>query len=249
MYARFLTTAAALALALGALTGCAAPQEEPEPGSSEAPQEEPVANPQLDGVVADGQPLSADAKAALSEGEALEPREVLQYPELESGCEVAALVSALRALGFDATTTEIADNYLVVDGDYKYGYLASPYTDYGGGFPPGLVDAANAYLAAQGSSLQARDLTGSTFSAIAALANAGHPVCVWTTLENNAPNYDPALGGIDDWYVNEHCITLYSVEDGTARAADPLKGLVEIDAATLATAYTQCGSMALGIWG
>lgn len=249
-------TAAVLAtvLACGGLAGCAG---EPQPSDAEGdasahgvqPDEtQAAANPQLASVVEDGAPLSESARAELSDGEALEVQEVLQYPELESGCEIAALVSALQALGFDATTTEIADDYLVVDGDYANGYLASPYTDFGGGFPPGIVKAANAYLTAQGSGLEAHDLTGSGFGGLGALANAGHPVLVWTTLENNAPNYDASLGAIDDWYVNEHCITVYSVENGTVLAADPLKGTVEIDADTLAGAYAQCGNMAACIY-
>ena len=240
---------AVCALLCCSLLACGA---EPEPSDDAVNEPDPAAtwDARLDGVVEDGQPLPDAEKAALSSEDAgftTDPQVVYQYPELESGCEIAALVSALRAEGFDATTTEIADDYLTVDGDYKYGYLASPYTDFGGGFPPGVVDAANAYLAAQGSDLRARDLTGSTFTALSALVDAGYPVVTWTTLEQTPPNYDASLGAIDDWYVNEHCITIYAVNATTVTAADPLKGLVELDAATFADVYAQCGTMALVI--
>ena len=207
---------------------------------------------QLDGIVENGQPLSEEDKAALSGTHASftdEPQQVLQYPEFESGCEIAALTAALQSMGFDVDMSEIVDKHLVVDGEYATGYLASPRTDYGGGFPPGVADAANSYLASQGSTLTARDLTGSSFGGITALVEAGYPVLVWTTLEQTDPNFDPELGAIEDWYVNEHCVTVYRIDgaSGTVTASDPLKGIVKLDVATFAEVYAKCGSRALVI--
>ena len=221
----------------------------PDDGSSGANEVDAV-EARLNGVIEDGLPLTDAAKAALSGKPAdytAKPKVVYQHPELESGCEIAALTSALQAVGFNVTATEIADEYLVVDGDYEYGYLASPYTDYGGGFPPGIKKAANAYLRARHSAFRAHDLTGTSFDGLTAIVDAGYPVLVWTTLENTEPNYDAELGAIDSWYVNEHCVTMYALGNGTARVADPLKGLVEVSARELASAYEQCGRMALYI--
>ena len=233
---------------LALLFACAPAQE--QQASSAADEDAAEISARLRGVVEDGEKLSEDEMAALSSANAgytADPKVVYQYPELESGCEIAALASALQSLGFRVSETDIADKYLIVDGDYENGYLASPHTDYGGGFPPGVVDAANAYLKAKKSELRARDLTGSSFGGLSALVDAGYPVLVWTTLDQTPPNYDAELGAIDDWYVNEHCVTVYEVKDGTVKAADPLQGMVELDAATFANIYTQCGSHALVI--
>ena len=205
----------------------------------------------LDDLIVDGKPLTDTQKSLLANAGATyteDPVEYLQVYEMESGCEITALASALISYGFDVTATELADDYLIVDGDYEFGYLASPYTDFGGGFPPGVAQAANAYLEAQNSPLVAHVLSGSTFASLRALVQAGYPVLVWTTLDQMPPDYDEELGAIDDWYVNEHCMTVYEVTDDYVVANDPLQGIVELDADVFADVYEQCGSYALAIW-
>lgn len=204
----------------------------------------------LDGLRVDNAAPSEHTKRALSNQQETYTARIqaeYQLPELPSGCEVTSLTMVLRSMGFTLSKTEIADNYLVVDGSER-GFLASPYEDNGGGFPPGIVNAANAYLDANNVIFRAHDLTGSTFEALCALVDAGIPVCVWTTLQFNEPNYDLSLGATETWFVNEHCVVLYGATETDVEIANPLEGIQGVDRLQFASAYEACGSMALTIW-
>ena len=201
-------------------------------------------------LMVDGKKVHDATKRALSNQHVLYASKVqpeYQFPELPSGCEVVSLTIVLRAAGFELSKTEIADNYLVVNGS-EWGFLTSPYEYNGGGFPPGIVDAANSYLAEQDTLLEAHDLTGSSFDAICALVDTGIPVCVWTTLDFNEPNYDYALGATETWFVNEHCVVLYGILGSEVLLANPLEGVQTVDAAQFARTYEQCGNMALAVY-
>lgn len=261
----------ALAVCLALLAGCWAQNESaqstatPEPIAATSslqtdatkPAEEtnaqastPPYNENFDGLVLDGEAANLAQKIKLSKMRANYTQNIVaeyQYPELPSGCELVSLNMALRAAGFELSKTEITDNYLVIDGN-EWGYLASPYEEHGGGFPPGITDAANSYLQAQASILQAYNLTGSSFESLQALVNAGLPVLVWTTLDLSEPDHDPGLGGTETFFVNEHCVVLYGYTDETVLLANPLEGLTEAPLEQFEYIYEQCGSMALGIF-
>ena len=65
---------------------------------------------------------------------------ILQNPELPTGCESVALTMVLKYLGFDLEKTTIADDYLVfADRNFAMGYIGNPHTEDGAGiFAPGL---------------------------------------------------------------------------------------------------------------
>ena len=58
----------------------------------------------------------------------LDVPELLQKPELPTGCESVALTMALMYEGYDLEKTTIADEYLVYseDGDFTRGYVGDP---------------------------------------------------------------------------------------------------------------------------
>lgn len=172
--------------------------------------------------------------------------EIFQNPTLPAGCESVALTAILRSMGFELSLTEIVDDYLVIDpweGDFVYRFFGSPYVA-GGAFPPAMVDAANAYLIAQGSELRARDITGSEFSELAALTEEGVPVLVWTTVDLLDPDFTGMVIDGYEWYSNEHCVVLYGIEGGEVLVSDPLSGLVRRDIDEFSRIYEACGSMA-----
>lgn len=82
---------------------------------------------------------------------------ILQNPELPTGCESVALTMVLKYLGFDLEKTTIADDYLVfADRNFAMGYIGNPHTEDGAGiFAPGLVKTANNFLEAQESEKEA----------------------------------------------------------------------------------------------
>lgn len=176
--------------------------------------------------------------------------EFLQYQEgFPAGCEPISLALALRSLGFDITPKEFIDGYVVADPSWTdpSSYWGSPY-DTGASFPPGMVNAANAYLEEQGSSMRAVDATGTDFAKLRDLAAQGVPVLIWTTVSGNPPNYSgESVGGRYAWYLNEHCVLMCGAEGDCVLVSDPLAGLLDKDAESFGSLYEACGSYALYI--
>ena len=165
---------------------------------------------------------------------------------LPSGCEIVSLGVLMQSVGYDVTPNELADDYLVMDGSFSDGYAGSPYGA-GGGFPPGIVGAANAYLAANGSSSYAYDLTGSTFEGLKGLLSHGYPVLVWSTMFVEEPMFSGAYDSDREWYDNEHCVVVYGVDDEGVLVSDPIEGYVVRDEAEFARIYDLCGNMAAAV--
>ena len=229
---------------------CSCVQAENESSVSSQPVVTASYDDRFNDLIVDGKKVRDETKRALSNlhvpyASKVQPE--YQLPELPSGCEVVSLTMVLRASGFKLDKTEIADTYLVVDGN-EWGFLASPYEENGGGFPPGIVSAANSYLTEQDTLLKAHDITGSSFDALCALVETGIPVCVWTTLYFDEPNYDYELGATESWFVNEHCVVLYGLQGNKVLIANPLEGLQTVDSTQFARAYEQCGNMALAVY-
>ena len=66
--------------------------------------------------------------------EEIEMENILQNPELPTGCESVALTMVLKYLGFDLEKTTIADDYLVfADRNFAMGYIGNPHTEDGAG--------------------------------------------------------------------------------------------------------------------
>ena len=114
----------------------------------------------------------------------LEVPALAQNPELPTGCESVALTNALLSLGFNLGKTDIADNWLPLsEDDFVTAFMGDPHsTDGHSCMAPAIVQTANAYLSAQGSPLEAFDLTGSTIEGVLDEVAAGNPVIVWCTI-------------------------------------------------------------------
>lgn len=173
--------------------------------------------------------------------------ELYQMEELQGGCEVASLTIVLDSMGFDVDSHAIADEYLSYEeGDMVHGFAGDPYY-YGSAFPPVIVDAADAFLEANGSPYRALELTGASFEELAAWVEKGYPVLVWSTMYLGEPDMTGIMVESYEWYNNEHCVVLYGLEGETALVSDPLEGLVERDVQEFARIFEACGSMAIVI--
>lgn len=195
---------------------------------------------------------AAEPVSSVDPRSAAQIEELLQYPELPAGCESVALACVLRSMGFDASGTEIVDEYLAIDPtctDFVTSFAGDPYWG-GGTLPPAIVDAANAYLAAQGdaaSGLAARDLTGLSYENLLVIVGKGYPVLVWTTMYGEEPAFTGEVVDGWSWYFNEHCVVLYGIEGSEVLVSDPLEGLVKRDTSEFGYLYEACGSMAVAI--
>lgn len=168
---------------------------------------------------------------------ALDVPEILQNPELPTGCESVALTIALNSLGCDLQKTEIADNYLEYGNNLAYQYAGDPHTESGAGvFAGGVVNAAEKYIKEKNLDIAAINTSGTSLSDLCKVVAAGYPVVIWGTMYMSDPlitsqsyEYD---GYTYTWYQNEHCMVLagYDQDAGTVVISDPLSGIVVRDA-------------------
>lgn len=175
-------------------------------------------------------------------------RELLQLPEFPSGCEPASLTIVLRAMGYDVDIEDMFEVYVPLDATWtdSTSFLGDPYEG-GGCFPPVIVNAANDFLSDHGSTATAMDITGSTFDEVLAIADAGMPVILWTTMYQEEPSFSGQEIGPYEWYTNEHCVVVYGSEGDEVLVSDPLDGLVKRDRAYFSALFETCGSMAVVI--
>lgn len=169
--------------------------------------------------------------------------EFLQFPILQGGCEIASLSCVLRSMGYDEVDEyTIAEEYLEY-GDMVSGYSGDPYY-YGSAFPPPLMDAANAFLEANGAEERALDLSSLGFDVVAEWVQAGYPALVWTTMYMEEPDLTGTMVGPYEWWNNEHCVVVYGFdESGEVLVMDPLDGFVTRDRQDFARIYEECGSL------
>ena len=178
----------------------------------------------------------------------LDVPEILQNPELPTGCESVALTIALNSLGCDLQKTEIADNYLEYGDNLAYQYAGDPHTESGAGvFAGGIVNAAEKYIKEKNLDIAAINTSGTSLSDLCKVVAAGYPVVIWGTMYMSDPlitsqsyEYD---GYTYTWYRNEHCMILagYDQDAGTVVISDPLSGIVVRDADAYESYFNETG--------
>ena len=171
-----------------------------------------------------------------------------QFPELPTGCEITALTMVLNYYGFSADKITMASEYLPIASSYFYygsdGNLYGPdLNNYfvGDPFTPGgyicgtgaIVTAADDYLEDQGSSMRAKDITGSTPEELYQLVSEDTPVVVWVTVSmvyrGEVNGWYTESGEYVDWSVNDHGAVLIGYSEDTVTISDPISGLLEYD--------------------
>lgn len=217
------------------------PPTEP-PTTPPTPQER--AQEQLDAILA--------AEGCASKG-SVEAPEILQYPDLPTGCEAVAATIALNALGCELNAVDFARNWLIRGDDIVRSFVGDPFEWGGAGiFPPGLCASVQRYIDASGAELAVFDLTGAPMDALYRLIDAGVPVVVWSTYYLSEPRIESSYtydGHTVYWYENEHCLCLcgYDTAQGTVTLSDPIQGIVQENAAVFESVYQGTGQMAMAI--
>lgn len=168
----------------------------------------------------------------------------LQQGIMPAGCELISLDIALQALGLETDIQAIVKDHLDIDGHFGTGYSGDPYYS-GGGYPQGIVKAANSYLGSIGSNLVAHDITGASFELLQAYNAKGYPVLVWSTIDYEEPVFTGAYDDGFEWYLNEHCVVMYGFDGVQVLISDPLEGLVQLDEGRFVDLFSKCGSMAV----
>lgn len=209
----------------------------------------------LKGVTIGDIVIDENGRCEIPKNFTIEMEELMQNPELPTGCESVALTIVLRYYGFELEKTTIADEYLdYSETDFVTAYLGDPHTESGAGcFSPAIEKAANKFLRAENSAMTAKDISGTKLEDLYAYVSSGMPVIVWNSmymadLERMSQNY-VYEGKTYYWYRKEHCVVLcgYDSENHTVIINDPLEGIVERDAERFGEIYDELGQMAVVI--
>ena len=183
----------------------------------------------------------------------LEVEEILQNPELPSGCESVSLTMLLNYYGFGLSKTEIADNYLIYNDNYLIGFFGNPRNAGGGCYSPGLTNTANRFLLSKDSVLHAYDISGTSLEDLFLHVANGHPVIVWSTvslIDSTADEPFYTYNGTEyGWNKSEHCVLLvgYNISENTVTIKDPLIGTVTYHKETFKKSYNTMWKMSIVI--
>lgn len=180
-------------------------------------------------------------------------KNILQNPELPTGCESVALAMVLQFYDFPVKKTTIADQYLDYSSDnFVSSFVGNPRSGNGAGcYAPAITKAANKYLEEKESELRAEDISGTALEDLYPYIESGQPVLVWNTMYMQQPEFTGAAytenGKTYRWYRKEHCVVLcgYDKEKGTVTVNDPLDGIIERNAADFEAIYDLTGQMAV----
>lgn len=181
--------------------------------------------------------------------------ELIQTPELPTGCESVALTIVLKSMGFELEKTDIAKNYLAMGTDMATSYVGDPFSKNGAGcFPPAIVNAANKYLEEHKDKRVGHNITGESIDDLCEYIDNGLPIILWSSMYMA----DPAKTGGSysyqgqtyQWYRSEHCVVLYGYDKGkdVYLVSDPLNGYVERDATAFQKIYDSIGKYAVVIY-
>lgn len=182
----------------------------------------------------------------------LNVEELLQNPELPTGCESVSLTALLKYYGFsDLDKSYIADNYLIYsDGDSKYGFTGNPHsTKAGGCFQNTIQQTANNFLSDRNSNLIALDMSGIDLNNIYSLLDNDTPLLMWTTISMKEPSIDQSDNYMGDYtfYRYEHCVVVYgyNLQDNVFYVMDPIDGLVERNINNFYNIFCKIGKYAM----
>ncbi len=186
---------------------------------------------------------------------------ILQMPELPTGCEITALTMTLNYYGYPVDKTVMASEYLPTapaafyyreDGS-MYGndmdeyFIGDPFTEEGIICGTGaIVTAADDYLADEGSSLRAVNLTGSTAEDLYRRVSMDQPVIVWVTISMADRGWTSGWytedGDYVEWSQGDHGAVLIGYTDTTVTIADPIAGKAEYDRAQFEEVFASRGN-------
>lgn len=217
---------------------------------------EPTTRSKSEKVVSD---IASDIKNDLSKQKVLlSVTNILQLPELPTGCEITSLTIVLNYLGHNTDKEYMAKNYLEkaepFEGGFNDYFIGSPWSPNSWGcYSPVITKSASKYLSDNNSTLHAYNTTGSSLEYLFLEVGAGNPVIVWASRYiNTKTTTTPILlddGSTAYWYSNEHCMVLigYDLDKSTVTLCDPLNGIVEYDLNTFAARYEEFQRMGVVI--
>lgn len=202
--------------------------------------------------------LSQSVIEITSTSHILNVENILQNPELPTGCEVTSLAIVLHYLGYSIDKCELADQYLLKGEagvtDFHEAFVGHPRSSHAYGcYHEVIFQCAQDYLSTFHYVHHVLDVTGTAFEDLYTYIDQGIPVIVWTTIQLLEPYYTTSWvinGKNIRWIANEHCVVVigYDMEKQRVYVSDPLKGNVDYDANLFKKRYEQLFSQALIVY-
>ncbi len=197
----------------------------------------------------------------------IEVQNILQNPELPTGCEVTSLTILLNYLGYSIDKMTMARNYLpkqdfywengiYYGADFRTTFAGNPESEYSYGcYAPCIVTTADNYFQDNGVNASANDLTGTDFdSLLADYIDNNMPVLIWITSSNLHESSLTSIWTTPDgeevqWRAYEHCVVLtgYDKDNQLLYVSDPLYGDISYDYDILVQRYKELGQQAVYI--
>lgn len=181
---------------------------------------------------------------------------ILQNPELPTGCEVTSLAIILNYLGYDVDKVYLSDNFLpkgeIGETHPDVAFIGNPKDSNSfGANAPVLEKTANDYLDYMQSNYNAYNVSSSDFTELLKYINDGYPVMIWGTMYMQEGYYS-IQWTIDNevikWYSKFHCMVLIGYTEDSYIIADPLQGIVEYDKNIVEQRYNELEKQALVIY-
>lgn len=171
---------------------------------------------------------------------------MLQNPELPNGCEVTSLAMLLNWAGVETDKLELyqllprqgftGGDGVIYGGDPEVVYAGDAFSETDGWycFEGPVIEAGDAWLKDQGSSLTVQEVSGLGRDELEGYLSDGIPLAAWVTLEYDVPRYSSYTWLLPSGqelipFSNLHCVVLTGLESGAYRVADPISGWTTVD--------------------
>jgi len=197
------------------------------------------------------------ASSYISDGETfirMRVQNIMQEPiGMNNGCEAVSLAIALGYYGFDVDPVELFEEHMKSGAagiaNPFYSYVGDPRGVAGYGcYAPCVVRCADSYLKSVGSSLRARDISGSSMDEICEYLLEGKPVIIWGTLKMQPSDVLAVWrfgGNPVYWYSYSHCVVLSGILSDCFFVCDPMEGIVRYPISDVERSYNQIYTQAL----
>lgn len=197
----------------------------------------------------------------------IDVKNIMQYPELPTGCESVALTTLLNHLGYSADKVNIVRQYLpkmdfywsngiLYGADFRTTFAGNPESEYAYGcYAPCIVITANSFLTDHNYNAKAVDVSGTDFDDLLNIyIDNNIPVLIWITSNNLHESqltdiWTTPEGERVQWRAYEHCVVLtgYDLDNAKIFVADPLLGNTSYNYEIIKQRYIDMGNQAVYI--
>ena len=198
----------------------------------------------------------------------LDVKNILQNPELPTGCEITSATILLNYYGYSVDKEQMCkylpqsnrfytnDDGVLIGPDTNEYFVGNPSALHGRGlqcFAPVIEKAVNNYLIAEMSAYRAKAIVGKDLEYFYSYLSAGHPICVWATIGMVKTKkvqgwYNESMEPVTS-YRNIHCLVMTGYDDEYIYVSDPLGKFTKVDKELFKDRYQSVGRQAVVLLG